>query len=72
MTAQTPQGFPLTVLSRAHEEAGPDEATDDAEICERLGYPVTWLPGEDLNRKLTEPADWVWAERTIAEGGLRW
>jgi 2-C-methyl-D-erythritol 4-phosphate cytidylyltransferase len=72
VAAQTPQGFPQSVLSRAHDEAGPEEATDDAELCERLGYPVTWLPGEDLNRKLTEPADWAWAERTIADGGVRW
>jgi 2-C-methyl-D-erythritol 4-phosphate cytidylyltransferase len=72
VAAQTPQGFPQAILSRAHEEAGPEEATDDAELCERLGYPVTWLFGEDLNRKLTEPADWAWAESMIADGGVRW
>jgi 2-C-methyl-D-erythritol 4-phosphate cytidylyltransferase/2-C-methyl-D-erythritol 2,4-cyclodiphosphate synthase len=72
VAAQTPQGFPQTILSRAHQEAGPEEATDDAELCERLGYAVSWLPGEALNRKLTEPADWAWAERTIADGGVRW
>ncbi|HKY61072.1 MAG TPA: IspD/TarI family cytidylyltransferase [Gemmatimonadota bacterium] len=72
VAAQTPQGFPRAILSRAHEEVGPEEATDDAELCERLGYPVTWLPGEDLNRKLTDAADWWWAERTIAHGGIRW
>lgn len=72
VAAQTPQGFPLAVLRRAHTEAGPPEATDDAQLCERLGIPVTWIPGEDLNRKLTDPDDWAWAERTIAEGRIRW
>lgn len=72
VAAQTPQGFPRAILSRAHEEAAAEDATDDAELCERLGYPVTWLPGEDLNRKLTGPGDWAWAERTIAAGGVRW
>ena len=70
--AQTPQGFPRAVLLGAHQEAGPGEATDDAELCERLGIPVTWIPGESLNRKLTDPDDWTWAERTIAAGGIRW
>ncbi len=72
VAAQTPQGFPLAVLRRTHEQAEPPEATDDAELCERLGIPVTWIPGESLNRKLTGPDDWAWAERTIAEGGIRW
>lgn len=70
--AQTPQGFPRSVLRGAHEEAEPPEATDDAELCERLGIPVTWIPGESLNRKLTDPGDWAWAERIIAAGGVRW
>ena len=72
VTAQTPQGFPMAVLRRAHEDAEPPAATDDAELCERLGIPVMWIPGEDLNRKLTGTADWTWAERTIAGGGVRW
>lgn len=72
VAAQTPQGFPRTVLLGAHERATAPEATDDAELCERLGIPVTWIPGESLNRKLTDADDWAWAERTIAEGGIRW
>ncbi|MGH7549684.1 MAG: IspD/TarI family cytidylyltransferase [Gemmatimonadota bacterium] len=72
VAAQTPQGFPRSVLRQAHEEATPPDATDDAELCERLGIPVTWIPGEILNRKLTDPDDWTWAERAIAEGRVRW
>ncbi|MGH7573199.1 MAG: IspD/TarI family cytidylyltransferase, partial [Gemmatimonadota bacterium] len=72
VAAQTPQGFPWSVLLQAHDDATPPEATDDAELCERLGIPVTWMAGEILNRKLTDPDDWLWAERTITEGRIRW
>jgi 2-C-methyl-D-erythritol 4-phosphate cytidylyltransferase len=73
IAAQTPQGFPLSLLRDAHE-AWPDagEATDDAAVCERFGVPVSWVPGEPLNRKLTDAEDWWWAERLLAEGRVRW
>lgn len=69
--AQTPQGFPLELLRRAHE-ATDEDATDDAELCERAGVPVGWIEGEPLNRKLTDPEDWEWAEAAIASGRVRW
>ncbi len=72
VAVQTPQGFPRSVLRQAHQEASPPEATDDAELCERLGIPVTWIAGEGLNRKLTDSEDWAWAERAVAEGRIRW
>lgn len=71
VAAQTPQGFPYALLTRACAAAG-GEATDCASLCERMGAPVTWIPGESLNRKLTEPEDWVWAERVIGAGWIRW
>ncbi|MEX0785557.1 MAG: IspD/TarI family cytidylyltransferase, partial [Dehalococcoidia bacterium] len=62
VAVQTPQGFPLVLLRAAHAAWQDDEvATDDAAICERHGAPVTWLPGEALNRKLTGADDWWWA-----------
>lgn len=73
IAAQTPQGFPLALLRDAHAawtEAG--EATDDAAVCERFGAPVTWIPGEALNRKLTDAEDWWWAERLVESGRVRW
>lgn len=73
VAVQTPQGFPLAVLETAH--AGwpeGEEATDDAAMCERAGTPVTWLPGEALNRKLTGHEDWWWAERVVESGRVRW
>jgi 2-C-methyl-D-erythritol 4-phosphate cytidylyltransferase len=72
VVAQTPQGFPLDLLARAIEATGADDATDCAALCERIGAPVHWIPGEPLNRKLTDPEDWAWAEGAIAAGWIRW
>ena len=73
VAVQTPQGFPLAVLEAAHR-GWPDgeEATDDAAMCERAGTSVSWLPGEALNRKLTGPEDWWWAECVVDSGRVRW
>ena len=73
VAVQTPQGFPRVALEAAHrgwpEE---DEATDDAAMCERAGTAVHCVPGEALNRKLTGPEDWWWAERVLESGRVRW
>ena len=73
VAVQTPQGFPRAVLEAAHA-AWPvgEEATDDAAMCERSGATVAWVPGEELNRKLTGPEDWWWAERVVESGRVRW
>jgi 2-C-methyl-D-erythritol 4-phosphate cytidylyltransferase/2-C-methyl-D-erythritol 2,4-cyclodiphosphate synthase len=57
--AQTPQGFRRELLLRAYEAAGAaaSEATDECALVERLGAPVTLVPGEPGNFKLTGPAD---------------
>jgi 2-C-methyl-D-erythritol 4-phosphate cytidylyltransferase len=70
--AQTPQGFPRAILEAAFEAADSADATDCSALCERLGAPVHWIPGEPLNRKLTDPEDWAWAELTVAAGWVRW
>ncbi|HJR53999.1 MAG TPA: IspD/TarI family cytidylyltransferase [Gemmatimonadota bacterium] len=73
VAVQTPQGFPLEVLRAAHGRwPQGEEATDDAAMCERAGASVRWLPGEPLNRKLTGPEDWWWAERMAESGRVRW
>ncbi|HUP18926.1 MAG TPA: IspD/TarI family cytidylyltransferase [Gemmatimonadota bacterium] len=71
VAAQTPQGFPRAALLEAHD-ADPADATDCAALCERHGIPVEWIAGEALNRKITDPEDWVWAEDLVAAGALRW
>jgi 2-C-methyl-D-erythritol 4-phosphate cytidylyltransferase/2-C-methyl-D-erythritol 2,4-cyclodiphosphate synthase len=57
--AQTPQGFRRDLLLRAYEAAGAEAAlaTDECALVERLGAPVTLVPGEPGNFKLTGPAD---------------
>jgi 2-C-methyl-D-erythritol 4-phosphate cytidylyltransferase len=57
--AQTPQGFPLTLLREAYERARRDRwsGTDDASLCERAGTPVVVVEGSRDNIKITTPAD---------------
>jgi 2-C-methyl-D-erythritol 4-phosphate cytidylyltransferase / 2-C-methyl-D-erythritol 2,4-cyclodiphosphate synthase len=57
--AQTPQGFHRDLLRRAYQAAGPEAsaATDECALVERLGAPVTLVPGEAGNFKITSPED---------------
>ena len=52
---QTPQGFSVDVLKRAHEASG--DATDDAALVEALGVKVKTIPGEARAMKITNPED---------------
>ncbi|MEU4801070.1 2-C-methyl-D-erythritol 4-phosphate cytidylyltransferase [Actinosynnema sp. NPDC023587] len=63
---QTPQGFDARVLLRAHE-AG-HHATDDAGLVERLGVPVTTVPGHQNAMKITTPFDLAVAEALLVGG----
>jgi len=76
---QTPQGFTLDVLRRAHAAAAADAddeagaATDDAGLVERLGEPVWVVEGHEDARKITTPRDLALAQH-LAEGatGTAW
>jgi 2-C-methyl-D-erythritol 4-phosphate cytidylyltransferase len=59
--AQTPQGFHLARILKAHEDH-PDDATDDVEIARRAGLEVLITPGDEDNLKITTPADFARAE----------
>jgi len=52
---QTPQGFAVDVLKRAHEAS--DDATDDAALVEALGIKVKTILGEVRAMKITKPED---------------
>jgi 2-C-methyl-D-erythritol 4-phosphate cytidylyltransferase/2-C-methyl-D-erythritol 2,4-cyclodiphosphate synthase len=52
---QTPQGFELAILKKAHESAA--EATDDGALVEALGHKVFIIKGEERAIKVTTPAD---------------
>ena len=52
---QTPQGFSVDVLKRAHEAS--QDATDDAALVEALGMKVKTIAGEARAMKITNPED---------------
>jgi len=66
---QTPQGFSLQLLMRAHRDALEKgrEATDDATLVEELGHPVRLVRGSYRNIKITTPEDLVVAEALMRE-----
>ena len=67
---QTPQGFRREVLAAAHASAV-DDLTDDAGLAEKIGVPVSTVPGDEAALKITRPLDLALAEllvrRTLAE-----
>jgi 2-C-methyl-D-erythritol 4-phosphate cytidylyltransferase len=67
--AQTPQVFRVDVLREALEKAAAEgfTGTDDAEIVERIGVPVTLVTGDPSNIKITDRADLVAAERWLRD-----
>jgi 2-C-methyl-D-erythritol 2,4-cyclodiphosphate synthase len=66
--AQTPQAFRAGILREAYRKAGEEGllGTDDAALVEAAGTPVTPIPGEEANIKITVPE-----ELRMAEGLLR-
>ena len=57
--AQTPQGFLVTQLKKAHQKAIENswDVTDDASLFERLQWPVKIIEGNTTNIKITSPND---------------
>lgn len=64
---QTPQGFTVDLIRRAHQTALEDGflGTDDASLVERLGIPVQLTEGSRSNIKLTTPEDIAMAEAML-------
>jgi 2-C-methyl-D-erythritol 4-phosphate cytidylyltransferase len=72
--AQTPQGFPRPMLDAAYGRLGPLGASDgaripgdDAEVCERAGFPVELVPDSPHNIKITTADDFRIAEALARE-----
>ncbi|MFD9353711.1 2-C-methyl-D-erythritol 4-phosphate cytidylyltransferase [Streptomyces sp. NPDC060031] len=65
---QTPQGFDVATLVRAHEKiaVNGEGATDDAGMVEQLGITVMVVPGHEEAFKVTRPLDLVLAEAVLA------
>jgi 2-C-methyl-D-erythritol 4-phosphate cytidylyltransferase len=68
IAAQTPQSFAADLLRRAHLNAATHgiSAGDDAALVEAIGAPVTVVPGDARNFKVTFPQDLVLL-RTLLE-----
>lgn len=64
VAVQTPQGFDLATLTRAHGSG--TEATDDAAVIEQLGVAVVHVDGSPRNIKITVPDDLLLAEALLA------
>lgn len=62
--AQTPQGFPRSLLEAAYQSARADHAfgTDEASLVERMGKRVYLVPDSAWNFKVTTPEDLRLAE----------
>jgi len=72
-TIQTPQGFRYPILQEALQEAQADAfyGTDEAMLVERMGFPVTMVPGSRDNIKITQPEDMKFAEKILQLTGAR-
>jgi 2-C-methyl-D-erythritol 4-phosphate cytidylyltransferase len=68
---QTPQGFRRALLAEAHAAATAADTTDDAGLVERLGLPVTVVPGHAEAFKVTTPFDLLLAEAVWADRAAR-
>ena len=70
--AQTPQGFPRQMLADAYAQLGTgslngNAPSDDAEVCERAGFPVELIPDSPYNVKITTADDFRIAEALARE-----
>jgi 2-C-methyl-D-erythritol 4-phosphate cytidylyltransferase len=63
--AQTPQVFRRDLLLEAYAKRGNFQATDDAQLVERLGQKVTVVPGSPINLKITTREDLRLAEQAL-------
>lgn len=71
--AQTPQAFRRALLLEAHARAEHEriQATDDADLVERLGATVEIVQGSQLNLKITTPDDLTLAGAIARESDPR-
>jgi len=67
--AQTPQGFTRAMIDQAYAALRPDgpPPTDDAEVCERAGFPVEVVTDSPHNVKITTTDDFRIAEALARE-----
>lgn len=67
--AQTPQVFRYEIIKQAHDEAKPENVTDDSYLVERRGIVVHVVEPTGPNIKVTTPADFQMAEAILRGNG---
>lgn len=69
-SAQTPQGFNLDLIKKAHKDAYERDftGTDDAQLIERAGHEVHTVPGEEQNIKITTREDLPESKKLVGLG----
>lgn len=68
--AFTPQVFPAKMIADVYREADPDtNATDDAQLAERAGFPVEMIEGGSESLKVTTPRDLLTARAWLEMAG---
>lgn len=67
--AGTPQVFRASLFRMALAKEGHRDVTDDSELVERAGVPVTVVLTSRWNLKITYPEDLAWAEAYLARHG---
>ena len=63
--AQTPQVFRREILLDAYAKRGDFQPTDEAELVEKAGYPVSIVPGSPINLKITTKQDLALATQAL-------
>jgi 2-C-methyl-D-erythritol 4-phosphate cytidylyltransferase len=63
--AQTPQVFRRELLLEAYAKRGGFQATDEAQLVERIGHKVKVVPGSPVNLKVTTKEDLRLAEQAL-------
>ena len=64
---QTPQTFRADVLKAAYRQEYRPFFTDDASVVEAMGVPVSLVPGNRENIKITTPFDLKIAEALLSD-----
>jgi len=67
--AQTPQAFRFSIIREAYAKAYQDGfiGTDDSQLVERMGRPVSVVEGSPMNIKITRPLDLCLAETILQQ-----
>jgi len=64
---QTPQVFKSSQIKEAYRQNFSERFTDDASVLENAGFQINLVEGNVENRKITFPADLIFAEQLLSK-----